>query len=62
MNDIADYEHVNKQYFHKRCCTCGAYGYKSKDDYKRKRKYCFKLNRYIDTPDLVVCPKWESCD
>lgn len=52
----------NSKYFHKRCVTCDAYGYKTADDYKHKRKYCFTLDRYISKPDDMVCPHWKPTD
>ena len=55
-------ETFNSRYFHKRCVTCDAYGYKTADDYKHKRKYCFTLDRYISKPDDLVCPHWKPTD
>lgn len=55
-------ETFNSKYFHKRCVTCDAYGYKTADDYKHKRKYCFTLDRYISKPDDLVCPHWKPTD
>jgi hypothetical protein len=59
---MTERETFNDQYFHKRCYTCDEFGYRSKEDYKERRKYCFELHRYIVAPDKLVCPLWKPTD
>lgn len=51
-----------KYNFKKRCINCDNYGYKTKDDYKYGRKYCFATKAYINKPNELVCRNWIPTD
>ena len=53
---------VNKQTWSKRCINCDAYGYKTANDWKYGRKYCFVHKVYINKPDELVCSNWLPTD
>lgn len=53
---------VKEQANAKRCINCDHYGYKTKNDYKYGRKYCFELGIYINRPDQLVCRNWLPTD
>lgn len=48
--------------FAKRCINCDAFGYKTANDWKYGRKYCFTHKVYINKPETVVCPQWLPTD
>lgn len=53
---------VNAQEWSKRCINCDAYGYKTANDWKYGRKYCFTHKVYINKPADLVCAQWQPTD
>lgn len=49
-------------YDFKRCITCDAYGYKTADDWKYGRKFCFVHKVYIGKASEMVCRDWKPTD
>ena len=57
-----DEKEDQKQTWSKRCVNCDSYGYKTANDWKYGRKFCFTHKVYINKPDTVVCPHWLPMD
>ena len=59
---MQEHETFNDKYFYKRCITCDAYGYKTKNDWKYGQKFCFVHKVYINKPSEMVCRDWKPTD
>lgn len=50
-----------KRNLQRSCANCGNRGYRDADDYKKSKRYCFKLKQYLVIPEFS-CDYWESTD
>lgn len=62
MKDNDKNETTDQKEWSKSCINCDAYGYKTKNDYKYGRKFCFTHKVYINKPVEIVCVNWVPFD